>query len=221
MIRWVLMDCDGVLADSEPISARCLAAQLSDCGLRITADDVRRNLIGRQRAVVERALRRHHDFVLSSRFWDDFVARREVCFQASIAPVPGASELLKELRAGGWRIAVATDAARDKTQRNLTRIGLSGLVDGPILSPEILGSSKRHSVYFLRAVEWLRTNPAAMAHVDDRRFAISSARRAGLSTIGYVGPGSSSTADAFAPIGGSIAFALREVLKHLVEASRG
>ena len=54
----VIFDCDGVLIDSEIISARMLVAELARLGLEIDLTYVERNVLGRSYPVVMETIRR-------------------------------------------------------------------------------------------------------------------------------------------------------------------
>ena len=45
----VIFDCDGVIADSEILSAEVLIEQLAAEGLALSAEDVRRDFLGRRK----------------------------------------------------------------------------------------------------------------------------------------------------------------------------
>ena len=59
MIDLVIFDCDGVLIDSEIISARMLVAELARLGLEIDLTYVERNFLGRSYPVVMETIRRY------------------------------------------------------------------------------------------------------------------------------------------------------------------
>ena len=58
MFDLVIFDCDGVLIDSEIISARMLIAELASLGVRIDLDYVARNFRGRSYPTVMAQIRR-------------------------------------------------------------------------------------------------------------------------------------------------------------------
>ena len=57
-LRLVLFDCDGVLIDSEIISARMLIAALGERGVAIDIDYVARHFLGRSYPTVMKTIRK-------------------------------------------------------------------------------------------------------------------------------------------------------------------
>jgi beta-phosphoglucomutase-like phosphatase (HAD superfamily) len=66
----VIFDCDGVLIDSEIISARMLVTELARLGLSIDLTYVERNFLGRSYPVVMEVIRREFGLDLPPDFED-------------------------------------------------------------------------------------------------------------------------------------------------------
>jgi beta-phosphoglucomutase-like phosphatase (HAD superfamily) len=217
--RWILLDSDGLLVDSESISARTLLDLLLKSSIEIDESEVRFRYIGVSRQALCELLVRDHGYVVTPTFWKAYDEQREAAFCSELQPVPGASKFLGALRERGWRLAIATDASRGKTERNLRRLELDRFIDGPLLSAEDLGTSKRSSLYFSNVARQLGAATGELTHVDDRCFAVTSALHAGLAAVGYIGPGSSSSAQDFKPAGVPVGRSLTEVEEHLAACS--
>ena len=71
----VIFDCDGVLIDSEVISARMLVTELADYGVSIDLPYVTRTFLGRSYPTVLREVRTTFGVTLPDRFEADYRAR--------------------------------------------------------------------------------------------------------------------------------------------------
>ena len=95
--------------------------------------------------------------------------------------VPGAVDLLRELRRRGIRVAVGSSS------RNagliLDHLGLAGLFDA-IVDGNDIAASKPDPAVFLRCAERLGAPPEACIVVEDAPAGIEAALRAGMTPIG-------------------------------------
>ena len=90
----VIFDCDGVLIDSEIISARMLVAELSRLGLAIDLPYVERNFLGRSYPVVMETIRREFGLDLPPDFEAQYREALLAAFQQDLKAVPHGQEVL-------------------------------------------------------------------------------------------------------------------------------
>ena len=101
----VIFDCDGVLIDSEVISAAMLISELALYGVRIDLEFVSRQFLGRSYPVVIKEVRETFGIVLPDHFEADYRARLLARFEADLKIMPGILTTLNRL---GVRSCVAT-----------------------------------------------------------------------------------------------------------------
>ena len=99
---------------------------------------------------------------------------------------PEALALVREVRAGGRKVGLATNAT-DRLRPDLAALGLAGEVDVVISSWE-LGVHKPAPEFYARACEQIATRPEHTLFVDDDDRAVRAARAAGLSAYRWTGP---------------------------------
>lgn len=104
----VIFDCDGVIADSEVLSALVLIEQLAKIGIPVTFADVRRDFLGRSFPTVAQTIRDRFGTPLP----DDFEARYRATllarFEKDLVPTPGLRDLLDRI---DLPICVATSSS--------------------------------------------------------------------------------------------------------------
>ena len=108
--------------------------------------------------------------------------------QPSIALDPGVVSMLRELRAGGWRLAVLTNGAPSVQRLKASALDLERLVDVVLYAEEHAPGGKPHAAAFQAALERLRLPAARCLFVgDDPARDIDGAAGVGLRTIRVMG----------------------------------
>jgi beta-phosphoglucomutase len=95
--------------------------------------------------------------------------------------VPGALELLRELRRRGLRVAVGSSSRN--ARRILDHSGLADLFD-VIVDGNDITASKPDPAVFQRCAELLGVPPEACIVIEDAPAGIEAARRAGMTAVG-------------------------------------
>lgn len=130
MTEAVLFDVDGTLIDSNDAHARAWVAAFAEAGYTIPFDRVRPLIgMGGDRVLPALVAGLSEDAQPGA----SIAAARKRIFKerelASVAPTPGARELLAAVRERGARVVVATSAKRDELDGLLERGDLGALVD--------------------------------------------------------------------------------------------
>lgn len=193
----VLFDCDGVLVDSEPITAGVLAQMLGELGWRLSVDETMRLFTGKavkdETAVIEARTSRPVTDDWLQQFW----RRRNEALEARLEAVPGATSAVRDLHARlGGRIACASGADRRKVELQLTKVGLADCFEGRIFSGHELPRSKPYPDVYLAAASALGVDPARCAVIEDSVTGATAGVAAGATVFGYSPPGSAGLAHA-------------------------
>jgi HAD superfamily hydrolase (TIGR01509 family) len=182
----VIFDCDGVLVDSEGISAEVLARSLSAAGLPTSASEALREYRGLLlRDVLERAEARLRA-PLPERFADAFERDRMVEFERLLSPVPGAAATVRSLRAAGVSVCVASQGKLEKTELTLRLTGLRDLFgEQALFSAYSVPRGKPYPDLFLHAAATMQVRPEQCVVVEDTTIGVLAARSAGMRVFGY------------------------------------
>ena len=191
MIRAVIFDFDGVIANSEPLHLAAFREVLAAEGVALSDADYYERYLGYDDVGVFRAISRERGTP-----WDDarvaaLVDRKAVHLEqlerdGSIL-FPGADQAIRRL-AASLPLAIASGARRLEIQRILNRAGLQQYF-GAIVAAEDTAASKPAPDPYLCAVErlsaasGLRLVPADCVAVEDSHWGLESARAAGLRTV--------------------------------------
>ncbi|MFJ3337543.1 HAD family hydrolase [Streptomyces sp. NPDC086766] len=182
----VIFDNDGVLVDSEPISNRLLAAQLTELGHPTSYEDSIRDYMGS-------AMHRIHDLVLErtgkalpADFDDVFHARVFAAFQRELKPVAGVTGVLEKLTADGTPYCVASSGSHERIRVGHRTTGLDRWFDETrIFSSQDVGRGKPAPDLFLYAAERMGVPPGRCVVVEDSPLGVQAAVAAGMDVYGF------------------------------------
>ncbi|SEQ49510.1 HAD family hydrolase [Streptomyces radiopugnans] len=182
----VIFDNDGVLVDSEPISNRILAAYLTELGHPTTYEESIRDYMGS-------AMHRIHDLVLErsgQRLPGDFDSvfhdRVFEAFRRDLLPVPGVSEVLRNLDAEGVPYCVASSGGHERIRVALGKTGLyERFGEKRVFSAQDVGRGKPAPDLFLHTAEAMGVPAGRCAVVEDSPLGVRAAVAAGMDVYGF------------------------------------
>ncbi len=182
----VVFDCDGVLVDTERISAVVGAQVLTNLGWHLTPQEVLDRFLGCSDAYYREQVERR-----VGPLPDGFEAATEPLYDAAfareLAPVPGVVPVLDALQADGVAICVASNSSHDKMRRTL---GVTGLLDrfaGRLFSSQDVAHGKPAPDVYLHAASSMGVKPSRCVVVEDSARGVEAARAAGMRVVGYAG----------------------------------
>jgi len=182
-IKAVIFDMDGVLTDSEPLINAAAVAMFRERGVRVQPEDFtpfigtgeNRYLGGvaeKYRCTLDVAQAKHRTYEL----YLERVAQELHAF-------PGAPELVRQCRAAGLKVALASSADRIKIDANLHQIGLPPAEWDAIVCADDVAHKKPAPDVFLAAARRLGLRPAACVVVEDAVNGIQAAKAAGMRCV--------------------------------------
>lgn len=181
----VILDCDGVLVDSEPLSARALSDALTAAGLPMTPEETNAAFLGRAWASVEEIVRARFGAVPEG-LQADYRRRMTAAFRADLRPVVGVSAALDAL---AHHTCVASSGPHEKMCLSLGLCGLWDRLEGRIFSAWDVERGKPAPDLFLHAAAAMGAEPRRCVVVEDSPVGVQAARAAGMRVLGFAAPG--------------------------------
>ena len=180
----IIFDCDGVLIDSELISAQMLIEELAPYGVAIDRGFITRHFLGRSYPVVLAEIRRSFGVALPDQFETDYRARLLAAFEARLAVIPGAREALQRVSVP-WCVATSSSPAR--ARRSLEITGLADLVGDKLFTVAEVAHGKPAPDLFLHAAARMGAARAGCLVIEDSLNGIRAAHAAGMAVWRFTG----------------------------------
>ncbi|SDT83350.1 haloacid dehalogenase superfamily, subfamily IA, variant 3 with third motif having DD or ED [Streptomyces sp. TLI_053] len=186
--RPVVLDCDGVLVDSEAIASPIQAEALRTAGIPLGDEEYAALMVGRSRAEGYAVLAETYGF-RPTRAWKDALHRKVLdAYTAHLSANAGAARLLERLAAQGRPWCVATSGTRESTLHKLAAAGLDRYgVAERLLSIDDVARGKPAPDLFLLAASTFGVEPGRVLVVEDSMAGVAAARAAGMRVLWYRG----------------------------------
>lgn len=185
----LILDCDGVLVDSEAIAINIERHMLSQWGLDYDQEHYLSRFVGLANRDYHAQLRSDADRA-GAALPDDFAAQMQSAiwarFEHELAGLPGVERLVGSFPGP---VAVASSSEAAKLTRKLDLTGLSGLFSDHVFSADLVTNGKPAPDLFLHAAHAIGVDPASCLVVEDSINGIRAARAAGMTAFGYTGGG--------------------------------
>lgn len=183
-IDLVIFDCDGVLIDSEVISARILIAQLGRVGVHVDFPYVQKHFLGRSWTKVAAEVRISYGLDLDSDFEDRYRSDLLAAFDTELHSVPGVETVIGQL---GVASCVATSSSPKRARHSLDLSGLSSFFGERLFTASQVKNGKPAPDLFLFVAEAMGVAPSRCLVIEDSMPGILAAREAGMPVWRFVG----------------------------------
>lgn len=190
----VIFDCDGVLIDSEMISARMLVAALAERGVSIDLPYVAQHFLGRSYPTVMATIRRDFGLDLPPAFEEDYRERLLEGFRRELRVMPHVADVIDAL---GLPYCVATSSSPRRVEISLVLTGLWPRVQGRLFTASEVARGKPAPDLFLHAAARMGADSARCLVIEDSLTGIASGLAAGMTVWRFTG--GSHMANGYAP----------------------
>ncbi len=177
-----LWDMDGVLVESAPFHFAAWQRIWTELGISLTEADFRKNFGQRNDTIV-------HDMLgldVAPERIETIGTRKEIYYReavkSNVQALPGALDLLRALRAGGFRCAVASAAPRANVDLILHELGASPLFDALVSYEDVTHGKPDPQVYLL-AAQRVYTPPSRCLVLEDAVAGVEGAKRANMACV--------------------------------------
>jgi HAD superfamily hydrolase (TIGR01509 family) len=180
----VIFDCDGVLVDSEVLSAEAEAEELRRLGLAVTTEDAMRMFLGLTQADMEDAIERECGLRVPADHEARVTELLMAAYKERLQPIPGVREMILRLP---MPCCVASNSPPAKLGLGLSLTNLFELLYPNIFCSRLVRAGKPAPDLFLFAAKSLGVAPEESIVVEDSVAGIQAAKAAGMPAIGFIG----------------------------------
>ena len=186
MVRAIVFDFDGVLADSEPLHLRAYQAIFAPLGVTLDSSDYYTRYLGFDDESALRAMARDHGLGLDDRTLRELLDAKTTILDRLLGEgdvlYPGAAECVARL-AHTFPLGIASGALKHEIEAILRGNGLDGHFRFIVAAGDT-PSSKPAPDPYRRAAELHGREPSACLAIEDSRWGIESAKGAGMKCVG-------------------------------------
>lgn len=180
----VIFDCDGVLIDSEIISATTLMKLLEHHGLQLDLQHVQRHFLGRSFPTVAASIRTEFNLDLPASFESDYRRILLQSFERQLKPSEGVISVLDTLDVP---FCVATSSSPERVQCSLRITGLDRYFVGHTYTASEVKRGKPAPDLFLHVAAKEGFEPANCLVIEDSLPGVEAADAAGMNVLHYIG----------------------------------
>lgn len=180
----VLFDCDGVVVDSEPTTARVLVENLSRHGLVLSYDQLSEMFLGGTMMGVEKQAR-HMGADLPATWLEDTYDEVFDALAIEVTPIRGIEKVLDALDQAAVPFAIGSNGPHRKMDVTLGRTGLAERFAPRVYSREDVARPKPAPDVYLKAARDAGIAPNRCVVIEDSANGARAAKAAGMYCLGF------------------------------------
>ncbi|MBN9268110.1 MAG: HAD family phosphatase [Hyphomicrobium sp.] len=182
VIKGVIYDFDGVIADSEVLANLVLAEAVSSLGLPTTLDDSIARYMGKRWGEVVAAVEASTGQRLPQDFLDALKLATLARFRDALQPVPGALDFITRFAA--LPRCIASSSSAERLQLCLDVLAFEPHFPGAVFSADLVERGKPHPDIFLYAADRIGVAPEHCLVVEDSPNGVRAGVAAGMCVVG-------------------------------------
>jgi HAD superfamily hydrolase (TIGR01509 family) len=182
----IIFDCDGVLIDSEILSARVDSEILAEIGYEITPEELAHKFAGLTTERIFQLVGAEIGRPVPAKVIARAKVETDRKLKAEVLPIPGVQEMLDALDDPR---CICSNSRPERLEVSLTKAGLWDRFRPYVFSAQAVraGRGKPSPDVFLHAAETFETDPADAIVVEDSVAGVTGGVAAGMRVIGFTG----------------------------------
>jgi len=187
LIKAVIFDLDGVIAESEDAHIEAEKRTFLEYGLVISAEELHRYTGTTAKVMFTQLIAKYK---LDTTFEEINLQKQKILIQLlkrDAEPTKGVLNLIKELKRRGIKLAIGSSSQRILIDYILKKLNIIHLFNC-IIAAEDVERSKPDPETYLKAAKKLGVIPSQCLVIEDAQLGVEAARSAGMKCIGYRNP---------------------------------
>lgn len=180
----ILFDFDGVVVDSEIVSARVVTRALNDAGYVTDEASVIDRFLGKANISMVQTIEAETGRTLGNRFIEDLRRDLLAAYESEVRPITGVEAALEALTAPR---CIASSSHQERIHRTLTRTGLERFFGDDVFSATMVKKGKPAPDLFLYAADRMGAAPERCIVIEDSVAGVIGAKAAGMTVLGFTG----------------------------------
>ncbi|MGB3910042.1 MAG: HAD family hydrolase [Pseudolysinimonas sp.] len=180
----IIFDCDGVLVDSETLSAQVTQRVMADLGCELSLSETLEHFAGSSTEVFHARAADLLGRTLEADWDREYATWYEDALRTGLQPVPGIHQALSEL---SHPRCVASNSSHQRIRASLDATDLLAHFGDRIYSAQDVERGKPEPDLFLLAASRTGVEPERCVVVEDSVFGVRAARAAGMRVLAFAG----------------------------------
>jgi HAD superfamily hydrolase (TIGR01509 family) len=180
--KCIIFDCDGVLVDSEVISAGVLVKMGNQLGASMTIENTLKDLKGTSYQYCAEYISNRINAPLPINFETEYRTNTFEAFRERLQPISGVKEVIENLK---MPFCVASSGPENKIRLNLEVTGLLPFFEDCIFSCFAIRKWKPEPDIFLWAAQTMGFKPKECLVVEDSLTGVKAAKAGGFDVYGF------------------------------------
>jgi len=185
MYALLILDCDGVVVDSEPITLRVLWQMLVSLGLHVELDACADLFTGLTFEKITERIEESLQKPLPKTFLSEYLERTFSALASELKPVGGIEAALEKIDKINLPYCIASNGPHAKIKKTLGITSMFSRFDGRIFSAADVPRAKPFPDLFLFAAKHFSVEPASCLVVEDSAGGVIAAKAAGMTAFGF------------------------------------
>ncbi|MEP6827182.1 MAG: HAD family hydrolase [Aestuariivirga sp.] len=185
-ISLVIFDCDGVLVDSELLSAGVLTQMMMERGLPINSDIFRSEFLGRSFATASKRYEQHLGVSFPPEFNMEYRSRLLTQMKGNLHAMPGVESVLRAMKIP---YCLATGSSQPRLAVSMSESALQSFFEGRSYTASDVKHGKPAPDLMLHAAAKMAVPPENCLVIEDSEMGLRAAAAAGMEVWRFVGGG--------------------------------
>lgn len=185
-INLVIFDCDGVLVDSELLSASVLTQLMMECGLPIDAEIFRSEFLGRSFATASKRYEQRLGISFPDHFNMEYRSRLLTQMKGNLHAMPGVEGVLRAMKIP---FCLATSSSPQRLAVSMAESGLKKFFDGRSFTASEVKHGKPAPDLMLHAGRQMGVMPDLCLVIEDSEMGLRAAAAAAMEAWRFTGGG--------------------------------
>ncbi|MDE2385614.1 MAG: HAD family hydrolase [Alphaproteobacteria bacterium] len=180
----VIFDCDGVLIDSEMLSAAVLTEMAAEVGFAITPEIFRSDFLGRSFATASARAEKRWGRGFPADFNMNYRARLLARMKGNLPAMPGVRAVLDAMRAP---FCLATSSSPPRLAVSMAETGLGPYFEGRMYTASMVANGKPAPDLMLHAAAAMNATPESCLVIEDSEMGLRAGLAAGMQVWHFIG----------------------------------
>lgn len=191
MLRAIIFDCDGVIADTEPLHLMAFQKVLGEEGVVLLNEEYYRHYLALDDRACFQTVFAHHGIPLTSAKLEELIKRKKEYFEPvlrrNLQLFPGVAEFIRRA-SEKYPLAIASGALRQEVELIVQQGGVRDCFQVIVTAGDFT-NSKPHPEPFLKALRLLneqredKIQPHECLVIEDSLHGVQAAHRAGMRCV--------------------------------------